>query len=149
MNENPVHKYKIASKGKRLLAHMIEGVIYLLISMMYFMALGSSFDDYFNREVNMTDVLYSALATIVTGFIFYPIFSGNLGHKLLGLKVISSKTGEEYNVASDGAIRELLKYLGGLLIIPVVWLLWDNENQNLYDKLTETFVVENNIQEKE
>jgi len=142
MEKNPVYTYKIASKGKRLLAHMIEGFIYLLITMGYYLALGSSVDEFLNREVNITDILYSALATIVTGLIFYPAFSGNLGHKLLGLKVISAKTGEQYNIASDGALRELLKYLGGFLIIPVVWLLWDNENQNLYDKVTETFVVE-------
>ncbi len=142
MEKQPVYNYKVASKGKRLLAHLLEGIIYLFVTMLYYLALGSSVDDYFNREVNIEDVLYSALATIVTGFVFYPIFSGNLGHKLLGLKVISSKTGEQYNIASDGAIRELLKYLGGFLIIPVVWLLWDNENQNLYDKVTETFVVE-------
>lgn len=111
--------------------------------------LGNSVDDYLNREVSMADVLYSALASIVTGLIFYPLFSGNLGHKLLGLKVISSKTGEEYKIASDGAIRELLKYLGGFLIIPVVWVLWDRENQNLYDKITETLVVENITQDKE
>ncbi len=142
MNQDPVYNYKIASKGKRLLAHFLEGIIYLIITLIYYKMLGNSVDDYLNREVSVADVLYSALATIVTGFVFYPIFSGNLGHKLLGLKVISSKTGEEYNIASDGAIRELLKYLGGFLIIPVVWLLWDNENQNLYDKVTETFVVE-------
>ncbi len=149
MEQTPEYQYKIASKGKRLLAHLLEGVIYLIITLVYYKILGNSIDDYLNREVSVKDMLYSALASIVTGLIFYPIFSGNLGHKLLGLKVISSQSGKEFNYASDGALRELLKYLGGFLIIPVVWLLWDEENQNLYDKLTETFVVENNIQEKE
>ena len=149
MDQTPEHQYKIASKGKRLLAHLLEGVIYLFITLMYYRILGNSMDDYLNREINVSDFLYSALSSIVTGFIFYPLFSGNLGHKLLGLKVISSKTGEEYKIASDGAIRELLKYLGGFLIIPVVWVLWDKENQNLYDKITETLVVENFSQDKE
>ncbi len=145
MSEQLDDKYVVASKSKRFLAHMLEGIIYLIITLAYYLAIGSSVDDYLNREIKVADMLYSALATIVTGFIFYPLFSGNLGHKLMGLKVISAKTGEEYNYASDGAIRELLKYLGGFLIIPVVWILWDNENQNLYDKVTETFVVEKGI----
>lgn len=148
MENPPVYKYQIASKGKRFLAHLLEGVIYLIITLIYYKILGNSIDDYLNREISVTDVLYSALASIITGLIFYPIFSGNIGHKLLGLKVISSKSGEEFKYASDGALRELLKYLGGFLIIPVVWLLWDKENQNLYDKITETFVVENYTQEK-
>lgn len=148
MEQTPEHQYKIASKAKRFLAHLLEGVIYLFITLMYYRILGNSMDDYLNREINVSDFLYSALSSIVTGFIFYPLFSGNLGHKLLGLKVISSKTGEEYKIASDGAIRELLKYLGGFLIIPVVWVLWDKENQNLYDKITETLVVENFTQDK-
>jgi uncharacterized RDD family membrane protein YckC len=149
MEQTPDYQYKIASKGKRLLAHFLEGIIYLFITLFYYTIIGDSIDDYLNREINVSDFLYSALSSIITGFIFYPLFSGNLGHKLLGLKVISSKSGEEYKIASDGAIRELLKYLGGFLIIPVVWLLWDKENQNLYDKFTETFVVENHTQEKE
>ena len=149
MEQTPEYQYRIASKGKRLLAHLLEGIIYLFITLLYYTILGNSMDDYLNREINIADFLYSALSSIITGFIFYPVFSGNLGHKLLGLKVISSKSGEEYKFASDGALRELLKYLGGFLIIPVVWLLWDKENQNLYDKVTETFVVENYTKEKE
>ncbi|WP_010232260.1 RDD family protein [Gillisia marina] len=149
MEQTPEYQYRIASKGKRLLAHLLEGVIYLFITLLYYSILGNSMDDYLNREINIADFLYSALSSIITGFIFYPVFSGNLGHKLLGLKVISSKSGEEYKFASDGALRELLKYLGGFLILPVVWLLWDKENQNLYDKVTETFVVENYTKGKE
>ncbi len=149
MEQTPEYQYRIASKGKRLLAHLLEGVIYLFITLLYYSILGNSMDDYLNREINIADFLYSALSSIITGFIFYPVFSGNLGHKLLGLKVISSKSGEEYKFASDGALRELLKYLGGFLILPVVWLLWDKENQNLYDKVTDTFVVEDYAKGKE
>lgn len=148
MPEDYVFQYKIASKGKRLLAHLFEGIIYAILVLGYYKILGNSIDDYLNREINVDEFLYSALASILTGFIFYPLFSGNLGHKILGLKVISSKSGEEYQFASDGAIRELLKYLGGFLIIPLIWLLWDKENQNLYDKITETLVVENYTKEK-
>ncbi|CAM4235715.1 hypothetical protein [Gillisia hiemivivida] len=91
MEQTPESQYKIASKVKRLLAHLLEGIIYLIITLIYYNILGNSVDDYLNREVSVEHVLYSALASIVTGFIFYPIFSGNLGHKLLGLKGSISK----------------------------------------------------------
>jgi uncharacterized RDD family membrane protein YckC len=58
------------------------------------------------------------------------------------LKVISSETGDDYKKASDGAIRELLKGVLSFFLIPIIWILWDDKNQNLYDKLTKTYVVE-------
>ena len=86
--------------------------------------------------------------SLIIGAVLYPICMGNLGHKIFNLKVISSESGADYNKASDGAIREFLKYLSSYLIIPIIWILWDNKNQNLYDKLTKTFVVENNREER-
>ena len=86
--------------------------------------------------------------SLIIGAVLYPICIGNLGHKIFNLKVISSESGVDYNKASDGAIREFLKYLSSYLIIPIIWILWDNKNQNLYDKLTKTFVVENNREER-
>jgi hypothetical protein len=41
-------------------------------------------------------------------------------------------------------MRELLKYVLTFLVIPVIWILWDEKNQNLYDKMTKTLVVEKN-----
>lgn len=75
------------------------------------------------------------------GAILYPIWSGNLGHKIMGLKVISSVDGKDQNSPGIGALREALKYLFGFLFIPLVWLLWDDNRQNLYDKVVKTYVV--------
>ena len=81
---------------------------------------------------------------LFVGAVFYPLFSGNLGHRIVGLKVISSETGADFNKSADGAIREFLKYITSTFIVPIIWLLWDNNKQNLYDKLTKTYVVEKN-----
>lgn len=35
MEQTPEYQYKIASKGKRLLAHLLEGIIYLIIALIY------------------------------------------------------------------------------------------------------------------
>jgi len=85
---------------------------------------------------------------LIVGAVFYPIFTGNLGHKIFNLKVISSESGSDYRKASDGAIREFLKYILGYLIIPMIWILWDEKNQNLYDKFTKTYVVEKKLVRK-
>jgi len=94
----------------------------------------------------VSQVVESTSILIVIAFIFgaitYPFFIGNIGHKITGLKVIDQKTGKEFKNFIDGGFRELLKNLLSYLIFPVIWLLFDKKKQNLYDKITNTYVVE-------
>lgn len=142
MDSTIIHGYKLASKSKRFLASVVETVIFTLFMALVFLGIGESFVEYLNRDFEFLEIVYSAMAGIVIGGFFYPLFSGNLGHKIFKIKVISSETGEDYDKAEKGAIRECLKYVLGYLIIPILWILWDTKNQNLYDKLTKTLVVE-------
>jgi len=144
MQQEEFHGYRLASRGKRLLASLTEGIIYMFVMIGIFLLFGKSFAYYWNRDLQLIDIPVSAITGLVVGAIFYPLFSGNLGHRIFDLKVISSETGMELNKAPEGAIRELLKYVLGYLLIPVIWLLWDDKKQNLYDKLSKTLVVENN-----
>lgn len=144
-NINQVHGYILASKGTRFLANLLETFIYaIIIFIPYTFYTFSSFKEFVNS--NPFGFGFAAIFGLIVGAIFYPIFTGNLGHRIFGLKVISSESGNDYNKASDGAIRELLKGVSSFLIIPMIWILWDNKNQNLYDKLTKTYVVEKNNQ---
>jgi hypothetical protein len=59
----------------------------------------------------------------------------------MGLQVINTKTGEVERNMVNGALRELLKNLLALLIVPIMWLLWDEDKQNVYDKLLNHYVV--------
>jgi uncharacterized RDD family membrane protein YckC len=102
---------------------------------------GKSFKELIENDFEAIEIVYSAIYGIITGGIFYPLFTGNLGHKIFNLKVISAETGEDFNKAENGAIRECLKSVLSYLIIPIIWILWDENNQNLYDKLTKTLVV--------
>ena len=149
------HGYKLASKSKRLIVTITETLIGLLIIFGIFKLYpGGTFDEYWERTWEATesiDIIYSAVSGLIFGAVFYPIFSGNLGHKIFNLKVISEETGEDYNLPEKGGIRECLKYILGCLIVPKIWILWDEKNQNLYDKLTKTLVVEkkkNNMKNK-
>lgn len=135
-NNNSTDKYfgyELANRRKRLFATIVETIILLIPYMVLF---GGS-DDMYSFESVVAQIVFSA----VLGAIFYSLWSGNLGHKLFGLKVISSVDGSDKNKALAGAYREGLKYLFGYVLIPVIWLLWDENKQNLYDKVAKTYVV--------
>ncbi len=142
MKENNYFGYKLASRGSRLIASLTEGLIFLIFMMGIYFILGFSISEIFANDFNISDIGFSAISGLILGALFYPYFTGNLGHKIFGLKVISSETGEDYNKSTEGAIRELLKNVLSYLIIPIIWILWDVNNQNVYDKITKTYVVE-------
>ncbi|AEL25713.1 helix-turn-helix domain-containing protein [Cyclobacterium marinum] len=141
-NNNLVHGYKLASKGKRFLGSLLETIIYsITIYLPYTFYKTSSLNGFVNGE-HPIGFGFAAIFGLIIGAIFYPMFSGNLGHRIIGLKVISSETGDDYQKATEGAIRELLKGVFSFFLIPIIWVLWDDKNQNLYDKLSKTYVVE-------
>ena len=79
--------------------------------------------------------------TLVSIFdIILPFFSGSLGHRILGIKVVSIEIGEDQKSIFFGIYRELLKSILGYFIVPVIWLFWDKNYQNLYDKIVKTIV---------
>ena len=145
--ENKVSNYKLASKGKRLLATIVESIIIAVLIYIF-----QSIKTIEILEAGMKgELIYYGFISIVIGS-FYPQYIGNIGHAFFNLKVISSETGEDYKTTFEGIIRELLKYFLTFLIVPAIWILWDEKNQNLYDKITKTLVVEkhdveNNIEE--
>lgn len=141
-NINLVHGFILASKGKRFLANLLETFIYAItIFIPYTIYKTPSLKEFLNND-NPIGFGFAAVFGLIVGAIFYPMFTGNLGHRILGLKVISSENGDDYKKATEGAIRELLKGVFSFFIIPIIWILWDDKNQNLYDKLTKTYVVE-------
>lgn len=138
-----VHGYKLAPKGMRLLANLTEFLIFFIIIGIPIIVYSVITKKYDPNDFSIVNIEYLAVFSLTAGAVFYPIFSGNLGHKIYGLKVISAESGDDYKKASEGAIREFLKAITSYLLIPMIWLLWDEKNQNLYDKLTKTYVVEN------
>mgnify|MGYP000911934981 CR=1 FL=1 len=133
--------YRLASPWARFGAVFIEGIImYLPLSLFLFDF--SPFNDI--DFLGFGDSLFQIALSALYGAIFYPLWSGNLGHKIFGLKVISAIDGNDQKKAQVGAIRELLKSVLGIFLIPSIWLLWDAKKQNLYDKIIKTLVVETN-----
>ncbi|WP_299046599.1 RDD family protein [uncultured Polaribacter sp.] len=148
MKETQIHGYQIASKSKRFIAALIEALIFSTIILLIYLALGktvSKFWNDINSDFKLLDISISFISGVIAGALLYPFFTGNLGHKICNLKVILEETGEDYKKPEKGALREGLKAVLGYLIIPSIWILWDKKNQNLYDKITKTLVVEKNI----
>ncbi|MBK7390165.1 MAG: RDD family protein [Bacteroidetes bacterium] len=125
--------YEIAKRRERFFGVLIQAIILLIPILILF--------ESSNDESFLMQILSSTIFSAILGMIFYPIWSGNLGHKLLGLKVISAKDGSDQNSAKAGAIREGLKNIFSYFLIPAIWLLWDQDKQNLYDKYLKTYVV--------
>ena len=132
--------YTLASPLNRLGATIVES--FIIYVPLYFIVGGdNSFFDFGDFEIE--PLLFQIGLSTLLGAIFYPLWSGNLGHKIFGMKVISAIDGSDQKKALVGAIRETLKNILGLILIPSIWLLWDPKKQNLYDKISNTLVVNN------
>ena len=141
-NSTNIKDAEIASKTSRLLAFLID---YLIIQTIYFSYVyyveNITFWNYLDKEFNIFDTLIGTLIALIYGCIIYPIFSGNLGHKIMGLKVVNIENKSNFNKFYEGAFREFVKDFCIVLIIPNLWILFDKQNQNIYDKLFKTIVV--------
>lgn len=133
-NDLPYFGYELALRRERLFATIVEAIV---ISIPVLIIFGS---DSFDND-SFDSIIGGAILSTILGAIFYPMWGGNLGHKIMGLCVISSEDGSVQNNAKAGAIREAVKSLTSWLFIPAVWLLWDDNRQNLYDKAVKTYVV--------
>jgi uncharacterized RDD family membrane protein YckC len=133
--------YDLARRRERLFATIIEAIIIAVPILLLFGLL--LFDDEISdsEPYSFGSIVVGGIFSAILGAIFYPMWGGNFGHKIMGLKVISAENGEIQSNAKTGAIREALKSVFSLVFIPVVWLLWDDNRQNLYDKVVKTYVV--------
>lgn len=138
---NIIEDYEIASRSDRLIGYVILNVFILII----FFALGGTEKELELEESDgfWLDLLYSGLAGGIFFGVFYPFFSGNLGHKLMGLKVVKIVDRSPVNDIFSGFWREFLKFAFSYLVIPNLWILFDKKKQNLYDKISGTIVIKN------
>lgn len=148
MGDGPYFGYHIASRGARLIGYIasivcqafVYGAFFLVGYLVAISSLSTAGIIFF-----LICIYGGMIVSYIVIYPRYPKYCGNLGHKLMGLKVISSETGEDYNKLSQGIFREVLKLMFGYVLIPCIWLLWDKDNQNLYDKITNTYVVKKKV----
>lgn len=119
--------YKLASPARRFLASILNWFISLVLVFIFLPKPSGG-------------IFLLLLCTLSA--ISYFFWSGNIGHKLLKLKVIKADNEEDCKNPMIGFLREAVKLLCYWLIFPNIWLLFDEKNQNLYDKIFKTYVIE-------
>lgn len=143
--------YVHADLGKRFLAALVNGICISIVSLiLYKIIFGTGIILSGNNNLKLL-ILYqfqrtsvSWLTSVVIASIVYPLFCGNIGHRVFGFKVISSKDGSDYKKSLQGALREGIKFLMGMFILPSIWLLFNNKRQNRYELILHTYVVKEN-----
>jgi len=152
-NKNNYFGYTLASAGERLIAEIITAFVSFCIFAIcvapFYIIVENIENESSSSIVPMFAFFILSACTgialaIAFRFLLYPRYCGTFGHKVLRLKVVSAEDGSDYKKRSGGFIREVLKSIFWQFLIPVMWLLWDKDKQNLYDKVTKTFVVKVN-----
>ncbi len=134
---------KTAKLYKRLIAFVFQLSISLFFLVGLAFILDLSWRDYLDDFPKfLSHLIVVALISMGLGAFLYPKYNGNLGHKIMGLKVISLETGEACT-SSYGALRGFLKVICVPLIIPVLWAFLNNKKQTWWDYITNSIVVEN------
>jgi len=119
----------LSTRLKRFLAFLIHTLFFFILTI-YFT------ENFIGEALGF---LSPALAAVVT----YSLWSGNIAHKMMGMKVIKASDGSELNSPMLGFIRELIK-AGSILMlgIPFLFIFFNKDRQTLHDLLVGTLVVE-------
>ncbi len=133
--------YILASKTERFIGFLLQELIIFLFAFMLITVLGGSVEKFYSQPITVIGVIMGGVFSGILGAVFYPLWSGNIGHKILGLKVIEVGSNREYDKRIEGFKRESLKSVLGYLIVPFIWLFYDKKRQNIYDKITNTIVI--------
>jgi Na+/glutamate symporter len=81
MQQEEFYGYHLASRGKRLVATITEGIIYTFVMIGIYLLFGKSINYYWEQELELIDFPISAITGLIIGAIFYPLLAGNLDHR--------------------------------------------------------------------
>lgn len=128
--------YKIATIEQRMWAGAINNILILIIVFI--------FSKVFKFDYDLGDNVAKIIVAIILASVVYNFYPGNLGHKLTGLKVISSENGEDFKNSWSGMGREFFKTLFFYIVILLILFSNNQTNQMIHDKFFNTLVVERN-----
>lgn len=128
--------YKIATIEQRMWAGLINNILILAIVFI--------FSKILKLDYKLWEDILKIIVAIILASIVYKFYPGNLGHKLTGLKIISSENGEDFKNSWSGMGREFFKTLFFYIVILVILFSNNQKNQMIHDKLFNTLVVERN-----
>ena len=133
------HKYEYAGFWIRLGASIIDNLIIMVALVPIGMLMG--WNSMYSSEVTSTaDWLWQILMAAFCVFCWVK-FAGTPGKRLLRLKVLDERTGENVTVG-QGIIR-YIGYFPAVLVlfIGLIWVAFDPKKQGWHDKMAKTVVV--------
>ena len=133
------HKYEYAGFWIRLGASIIDNIIIMVALVPIGMLMG--WNSMYSSEVTSTaDWLWQILMAAFCVFCWVK-FAGTPGKRLLRLKVLDERTGENVTVG-QGIIR-YIGYFPAILVLFVglIWVAFDPKKQGWHDKMAKTVVV--------
>lgn len=137
---NLENTFEIAQKRTRILAFLIDFVIYTTIVVVLVYFFGGTLEDTFGFRLNVL----ATLAILFIGFFLWPISEGlwgqTIGKRVFKLKVFS----DEYKPIEMGAavIRSLIGFIDCILFIGIIVATTNDKNKRIGDMLASTFVVQ-------
>lgn len=138
----------ISTPLKRLFAHILDGLIALIISLIAYVLLEIPFvfiPDHHNEIYSITLVFYVGIIMLSVVFVqlYFWTNSTSMGKKVLGMVVIDKNTHEKVGFWKM-VVREIIgKWISSLIFgIGYIWILFDEKNQGWHDKLINSIVVE-------
>jgi len=133
------HKYEYAGFWIRLGASIIDNIIIMVALVPIGMLMG--WNSMYSSEMTSTaDWLWQILMAAFCVFCWVK-FAGTPGKRLLRLKVLDERTGENVTVG-QGIIR-YIGYFPAVLVlfIGLTWVAFDPKKQGWHDKMAKTVVV--------
>lgn len=130
---------ELASPGKRLLARIVDGLVFVIPAFIISVALGGGW-------------IATAVMTVLYGI--YEIFmisnrGQTLGKMALSIKVVDEATGAVPSMEASGMRYglpgglSLIPWIGGLLSLVIyLSILWRDRKQGFHDTFAKTLVVE-------
>jgi uncharacterized RDD family membrane protein YckC len=120
-----------ASFFRRLGASLIDGVMLVIVSLIFRVAVGQAL---------------GTVITILIGVAYLGFFEGSasgqtIGKRALGIRVIDYRTGGPIGYGR-GVLRYFARWLSTIpCLLGYFWMLWDKERQTWHDKLISDVVV--------
>lgn len=163
--DNESEDYILAEYQQRFFALLINLVVFIFI---LFIISGRSLFDETNSESSTSefaDFIISAIVWSAFNAIFYPFFSGTLGHKIMGIMIVESIKIEKFNTIDmilkpnhpfeidiidrklnrffRALYREFFKIIFLSFIFPCLWIFLNKTRKCLHDYILNTTVIKN------
>lgn len=147
----------LASRWKRLIAYLIDiQIVIIIVFGFYYLFLGmdEAFHGYFERDDPFARIKFIALRNQIRflSFLIWILlclffeasnYQGSFGKQLMGIIVIDEQ-GERISLTKS-IVRNLSKILSYVVFtLGFLWILFDKKRQGWHDKISKTYVVNDN-----